>query len=148
MQNLFSSILLSKNIKIKKYRTIILPVVLYGCETKPLTFPTEEHMLRVSENKVTAERTRLHHEELNDTYFSPNIIWVIKSRRMRWAWHIASIRDRRGAQRVLVGKPEGKRPLGRPKCRWEDITMDLQEVGWGAWTGFIWLRKGTGGWFS
>jgi hypothetical protein len=72
---------------------------------------------------------------------------VIKSRRMRWARHIASSGDRRGAYRVLVWKPEGKRPLGRPRHRWEDITMDLQEVGWGVWNGFIWLRKGAGGWF-
>ena len=113
-------------------------------------------MLRVTENRrtfgpqsneVTVEWTRLHNEELNDPYFSPNIIWVIKSRRMRWARHIASIGDRRCAQRVLVGKPEGKRPLGRPRHRWEDITMDLQEVGWEAWTDFIWLRKWTGDWF-
>jgi hypothetical protein len=66
---------------------------------------------------------------------------------MRRARHIASIGDRRGAQWVLVGKPKGKKPLGRPRHRWEDIRMDLQEVGWGVWTGFIWLRKGTGGWF-
>jgi len=65
---------------------------------------------------VIAEWARLHNEELNDPYFSPNI-WVIKSRRKRCAWHIASIRDRRGAYRVLVGKPEGKRPLGRPRHR-------------------------------
>jgi hypothetical protein len=108
VQNLLSSILLSKIIKIKINRTIILPVILYGCETRSLTFPTEEHMLRVSENRVlrrtfgpqrdevTAECTRLYNE-LNDPYFSPYIIWVIKSRRMRWARHIASIGDRRGA---------------------------------------------------
>jgi hypothetical protein len=65
---------------------------------------------------------------------------------MRWAGHVACMRDRRGVYRVLVGKPEGKRPLGRPRCRWEDNSkMDLEEVGCGAWTGSIWLRTETGG---
>jgi len=68
-------------------------------------------------------------EELNDLYSSPNIIWVIKSRRMRWAGHVASVVERRGVCRVLMGKPERKRLLGRPRRRWEDNTkMDLQEV--------------------
>jgi len=67
---------------------------------------------------------------------SPNIVRVIKSRRMRWAGHVARMRERRGVYRVLVGKPEGKRPLGRPRRRWEDnIKLDLQEVGYGARTG-------------
>jgi hypothetical protein len=79
-------------------------------------------------------------------YSSPNIIWVIKSRRMRWEGHVACMGEGRGAYRILVGRPEGWRPLGRPRHRWEDnIKMDLQEVGWGAWTGLIWLRIGTGG---
>jgi hypothetical protein len=70
---------------------------------------------------------------------------MIKSRRMRRAGYVARIGDRRVAQRGLVRKPEGKRSLGRPRCRWEDnIKMDLQEVGWGARTGLIWLRTGTG----
>jgi hypothetical protein len=65
---------------------------------------------------------------------------------MRWAGHVASMGEARGAYRVLVGRPEGRRPLGRPRRRWDDnIKMDLQEVGWGAWTGLIWLRIGTGG---
>jgi len=65
---------------------------------------------------------------------------------MRWAGHVTGIGERRGVYRVLVGKPEGKRPLGRPMCRWEDnIKMDLQEMGWGAWTGLIWLRIRIGG---
>jgi hypothetical protein len=73
-----------------------------------------------------------HNEELNDLYCSPNIIWVIKSRRMRCVGHVACMGERRGAYRVLVGKPEGQRPVGRPRCRWEDnIKMDLQEVGCG-----------------
>jgi hypothetical protein len=71
---------------------------------------------------------------------------MIKSRRMRWAGHVARMGEGRGAYRVLVGRPEGRRPLGRPRCRWEDnIKTDLQEVGWGAWTGLIWLKIRTGG---
>jgi hypothetical protein len=70
----------------------------------------------------------------------------MKSRRMRWAGHVARMGEGRGAYRVLVGRPVGRRPVGRPRRRWEDnIKMDLQEVGWGAWTGLIWLRTGTGG---
>ena len=143
MQNLLSSRLLSKKLKIKIYRTIILPVVLYGCEAWSLTL-REERKLRVFENmvfrrifgprrdKVTGEWRRLHNEELNDLYSSPNIVRVIKSRRMRWAGHVACMGEERGAYRVLVGKPEGKRPLGRSRRRWVDnIWMDLQEVGCG-----------------
>jgi hypothetical protein len=71
---------------------------------------------------------------------------VIKSRRMRWVGHVAYMGERKGAYRILVGRPEGRRALGRPRRRWEDnIKMDFQEVGWGAWTGLIWLRIGTGG---
>ena len=82
--------------------------------------------------KVTGEWWRLHNEELSDLYSSPSIVWVIKSRRMRWAGHLARMGEERGAYRVLVGKPEGKRPLRRPRCRWVDnIRMDLQEVGCG-----------------
>ena len=78
---------------------------------------------------VTGEWKNLHNEEVNDLHCSPNIFRVIKSRGMRWAGHVALIRDRRGVYRVLVGKPEGKRPLGRPRRRWEDnIKMDLNEV--------------------
>jgi hypothetical protein len=94
------------------------------------------------------EWRRLHNEELNDLYSSPNtnIIRVIKSRRMRWAGHVACMSEGIGAYRILVGRHEGRRPLGRPRRRWEDnIKMDLQEVGWGAWTGLIWLRIGTVG---
>ena len=72
----------------------------------------------------------MHNEELNDLYSSPNIVLVIKSRRMRWAGRVASMGEERGVYRVLVGKPEGRRPLGRPRRRWEDtIRMGLQEVG-------------------
>jgi len=141
VQNLLSSGLLSKNLKIKIYRTVILPVVMYGCETWSLTL-REERKLRVFENrvlrkifgirrdKVTGEWRRLHNEELNDLYSSPNIVQVIKWRRMKWAGHVARMGEERGVYRVLVGKPEGRRPLGRPRRRWADnIRMDLQEVG-------------------
>jgi hypothetical protein len=81
-------------------------------------------------DEVTGEWRRLHNEELNDLYSSPNTIQVIKSRRMRWAGNVARMGEGRGAYRILVGKPEG-RPLGRPRHRWEDnIKMDLQAVGW------------------
>jgi hypothetical protein len=128
-QNLLSSRLLSKNVKIKIYSTILLPMVLYGCETWSPTL-REERMLRVFENRVlrtvfgpkevevTGEWRKLHDEELNDVYSLPNIVRVVKSRRMRWAGHVARMGEDRGVQRVLVGKPAGKRPLGRPRRRW------------------------------
>jgi len=138
-----SSNLLPKKLKIKIYRIIILPVVLYGCETWSLIL-REERRLRVFENRVfrrvfgpmrdevTGEWRKLHNEELCDLYSLPNIVRVVKSRRMTWAGHVAHMGQGRGVYRVLVGKPEGKRPLGRPRCRWEDnIKMDLQEVGGG-----------------
>jgi hypothetical protein len=76
---------------------------------------------------VTGEWRRLHNEALNDLYLSPNIIRVIKSRRIMWAVHVARTGEGRGAYRILVGRPEGRRPLGRPRRRWEDnIKMDLQ----------------------
>jgi hypothetical protein len=117
-------------------------VVLYGCETWSLTF-REERRLRVFENRVlrifgpkrdeiTGEWRILQKEERNDLYSSPNIVQVIKSRRMRWAGYVACMGEGRGVYRVLVQKPEGRRPLGRPRRRWEDnFKMDLQEVGWG-----------------
>ena len=82
-------------------------------------------------DEVMGEWRRLHTKELNDLYSSPNIVQVIKSRRMRWAGHVAHMGEERGVYRVLAGKPEGKSPLGRPRCRWVDIRMDLQEVGCG-----------------
>jgi len=104
----------------------------------------EERKLRVFENmvfrrifgprkdEVTGEWRRLHNEELNDLYSSPNIVRVIKSRRMRWAGLEAHMSEEREVYRVLVGKPEGRRPLGRPRRRWVgNIRMDLQEVGCG-----------------
>jgi len=125
VQNLLSSSLLSKNLKIKIYRTIILPIVLYGCDTWMLTL-REERRLRVFENrvlrrvfepkrdKVTREWRKLHNEELSDLYPLSNIVRVVKSRIMRWAGHVACMGEGRGVHRVLVGKPEGTRPLGRP----------------------------------
>ena len=81
-------------------------------------------------DEVTGEWKRLHNEELNDLYSSPNIVWVVKSRRMKWAGHVTRMGEERGVYGVLVGKPEGKRLLGRPRRRWADnIRMDLQEVG-------------------
>jgi hypothetical protein len=81
-------------------------------------------------DEVTGEQRKLHNEELNDLYSLPNIVRVVKSRRMRWTGHVARMGEDRNVNRVLVGKPEGKRPLGRPRRRWEDnIKMDLQEVG-------------------
>ena len=87
---------------------------------------------------VTGEWRKLHNEELNDLYSSPDIVRVIKSRRMRWAGHVARMEEGRGVHKVLVRKPDGKRPLGRPRRRWEDnIKLDLQEVGRGCgdWMG-------------
>jgi hypothetical protein len=93
-------------------------------------------------DEVTEEWRKLHNKELNDLYSSTNLVRVIKSKRMRRAGHIAHMGERRGIYRVFIEEPEGKRPLGRPRCRWEDnIKMYLQEVG--AWTGLSWLRIGT-----
>jgi hypothetical protein len=138
-----SSRLLFRNVKVKIYKTIILPVVLYRCETWSLTL-REEHRLRVFENRVlrrifgpkrdevTGEWRKLHNEELHNLYSSPDIIRQVKSRRMRWAGHVARMGEETNVYKVLVGKPEGKRPLRRPRRRWEDgIRMDLREIGLG-----------------
>ena len=91
----------------------------------------------------TGEWRKLHNEELRDLYSLPNIVRVVKKRRMRWVGHVARMGEGRGVHKVLVGKLEGKRPVGRP--RWADnIKMDLQEVG-GVETGWSWFRIGTGG---
>jgi hypothetical protein len=80
---------------------------------------------------VTGVWRKLHNEELHRVYSSPSIIRMIKSRRMRWAGHVAQMGEKRIAYRILVGKPEGKRPLGRPRCRWVDnIKMDHREIDW------------------
>jgi hypothetical protein len=92
-------------------------------------------------DEVTGEWGKSHNEELNDLYCSPNIVRVIKSRRMRWAGHVARMGEERGVYRDLLRKPEGKRSLGRPRCRWVDnIRMDLQEVGCG-YTDWIGLAQ-------
>ena len=144
---------------IKIYRTIILPVVLYGCGTWSLTL-RKERKLMVFENmvlrrifgprrvEVMGEWRRLHNEELNDLYSSPNIVFVIKSRRMRWAGHVVHMGEESGVYRVLVGKLEGRRPLGRPRRRWVDnIRMDLQEVGCG-YMDWIGLAQDTDRWWT
>jgi hypothetical protein len=130
-------------VKIKIYKTIILPVVLYGCETLSVTL-REERRLRVFENRVlrrifgpkrdevTGCSRKLHNEELHGLYSSPSIVRVIKARRMRWAGHVARVGEVRGAYNLLFWSPEGRRPLGRPRRRWEDnIKMDLGETGFG-----------------
>ena len=97
-------------------------------------------------DEVTGKWRKLHDEELSDLYSLPNIVRVVKSRRMRWAGHVARMGEGRGVHRVVVRKPEGKRPLGRPRRSWEDnIKMDLQEVGGVVGTEWSWLRIGTGG---
>jgi hypothetical protein len=134
-----SSRLISKNLKIKIYKTVILPVVLHGCETWSFTL-REEHRLRVSENRVVrvfrpkreegGSWRKLHNDELHRLYSSPNVVRVIKSRRMRWAGHVARMGEGRCVYRVLVWRHEGKRPVGKSRRRWEDnIKIDLREIG-------------------
>ena len=98
-------------------------------------------------DEVTEEWRKLRNEELNDLYSLPNIIKVIKLRRMRWMGHVAQMRERRGVYRILLGKPEGRRQFGSLGQIYEEdnIKMDLQEVGCGPWTGLIWLGIGIGG---
>jgi hypothetical protein len=154
VQSLLSSRLLSRNLKVKTYKTIILPVVLYGCETWSLIL-REEHRLRVFENRVLrrifgpgrdevkGEWRKMHNWELHNLYSSPDVIRQLNSRRLRRAGHVARMEEGRNVYRVLVGNPKGKKPLGRPRRRWEDgIKMDLGEIGWGVWSGFTWLRIG------
>jgi hypothetical protein len=97
-------------------------------------------------NEVTGEWRKFHNEELRNLYSYPDIIRQVKSRRMRWAGNVARMGEERKVYKVLVGKPEGKRPLGRPRRRWKDgIRMDAREIGLGGgWIGFDWLRTGTG----
>jgi hypothetical protein len=148
-----SSLLLSKDVKIIIYKTIMVPVVQYGCETWSLTLG-EKRRLRVFENGVlrriflqkrdelTGEWRKLHNKELFHLYTSPSIIRIIKSRRIRWVRHITRMGEKRNVYRLLVGKPEGKRLLGRPRCRWVDnIRMDLGEGGWGD---VDWILSGSG----
>jgi hypothetical protein len=135
--------LLSKKLKIKIYKTVVLLVVLYlyGCDAWYLTL-REERRLRVFENRILrqifgpkkdahGEWRRLHNKELNSLYRSPNIVVrVIKSRKLRWADHVAKMDEGRNAFNILTGTPAGKRLLERPRRRWEDnIRMDLKEIG-------------------
>ena len=106
----------------------------FVCERKLRVF--ENMVLRrifgTRRDEVTGEWRRLHNEELNDLYSSPNIVQVIKSRTVRCTGHVARMGEERGVNRLLVGKPEGRRPLGRPGHRWVDnISLDVQEVGCG-----------------
>jgi hypothetical protein len=137
VQNLLSSRLISKNLKIKMYETVILAVVLYGCEIRSLTLG-EEHRLRFlrrvlrrafgPKREEEGSWRKLHNDELHSLYSSPKIVRVIKSRRMRWAGHVARMGEGRDVYRVLIGRLESKRPLGRHRRRWEDnIKMDLRE---------------------
>jgi hypothetical protein len=131
---------------------------MHSVEKHKIFYREKSVMLRVFENRVlrsifgpkideiTWEWRKLPNEEFNDLYSSHNIVWVIKSGRIRWAEHVSRMGERRDVYRVLVEKPEGRGPLGRPRRRWEDnIKIYLHEVGSGAWTGSIWLRLGTGG---
>jgi hypothetical protein len=140
VQNHSSSRLLSKNVKIKMYKTMILPVDLYGCETSPLTL-REDYILKVFENRVLrrifgpkrveaiVDRRKLHNEQLHNLYSSPSIIRLIKSRWMRWAGHVTRVAEKGNAYRILVKKPEGKRRLERYRRRWENnIKMDWTEL--------------------
>jgi hypothetical protein len=149
VQSLLSSSLSSTNLKVKIYKTIIPPVVLYGYETWSLTL-REEHRFKLFQSRVlrrivgskrdevTGDWRKMHTGELHNLYSSQDIIRHIKSRRLRGAGHVARIGEGISVYRVLVGKPEGKRPLGRPRHRWEDgIKMDLREIGWG---GVEWIH--------
>jgi hypothetical protein len=141
VQSLLSSRLLSRNVKVKTYKTIILPVVLYECESLSVVL-REEHRLMVFENRVlrrifipkrdevTGEWRELHNGELHNLYSSSDIIRHIKS--IRLAEHGTRMGEGRNVYRVLVGKPERKRSLVKPRPRWEvGIKMDLGEIGWG-----------------
>jgi hypothetical protein len=132
-------------------------LIIFISETWSLTL-REEHRLRVFENRVlrrifgpkrnevTGEWRKLHNKELHDLYSSPSIIRINKSRRMRWVGHVERMGEKRNAYRLLVGKPEGKRPLERPRHRWVDnIRMDLGEVGWGD-VDWIGLAKNSNRW--
>jgi hypothetical protein len=152
-----SPLFLSKTAKIRIYKTIILPVVLYGCETWSLTL-REEHRLRVFENKVlrrifeqkrdevTGYWRKLHNEELHNFYSSPSIIRMVKSRSMRWTENVAIMKVKRNTSRILTGEPERKRPLGRSGRRWKNnIKLDRREIRWGS-MGWIDLAQNRDRW--
>jgi len=139
------------------YRTIILPVVLYGFETwsfklredrrpRVLEIRALRRILWPKRDEVTGEWRKLNNEELNDLYSSPNIVRVIKSRRMGWAENVTRMGERRDVYRVLVGKPEGSRQLERSRRKWENnIKMGLQEEGCGCMN-WIELSQDRVGW--
>jgi hypothetical protein len=126
--------LLSKNLKIRIYKTIILPVVLYMCETWSLTLREEHRLRRIfgpKRDEMTGEWRKLHNEELIDLNSLPSIFRIIKARKMSWVGHVARMGEKRNAYRLLVGKPEGRTPLRKPRCKWLDnIRMHLVQVGW------------------
>jgi hypothetical protein len=95
-------------------------------------------------DEVVGGWRRLHNEELRNFYVSLNIIRVIKSGRVTWAGHVACMGEMKNAYKILVGTSDGKRLLGRPRRRWQK-SLDLRDIGWGVWTGFIWLRIETSG---
>jgi hypothetical protein len=149
VQNLLSSCLISKDLKIKLYKTVILLVVLYGCGTWSLTLGDEQR-LRVFGPKREEDGSwrKLYSDKIHDLYSLPNIARVIISRRMRWAGHMACMGKGRGVYRVLVGRPKGRRPLGRPRHRWEDnIKMDLRKIGIDG-TNWIWLAQDRVQWWA
>jgi hypothetical protein len=99
-------------------------------------------------DKVTEGWRKLRNKELHSLYSSSDIIRMVKSRRMRWAGHAVHMGQMKNAYKIMVGKSKGKRPLKRPRCRWEDnIKMNIKEIGLRAWIGFMWLRIGTGSGF-
>jgi hypothetical protein len=152
-----SSCLLSRNVNVKIYKTIILPVVLYECETWSLTL-REERRLRVFENRVlrrifgpksdevTREWRKLHNEELHKLYSSPDIIRQVKSRRIRWAGHVARMREERKCSRFWWESPkEGDHLEDHGVGGNLGSECILGRLTWRVWIGFDWLRTGTGG---
>jgi hypothetical protein len=144
--------LLSKNVKIKIFRTVILPFVLCGsCSLG------EAHKLRVFKNRllrkifvpqwkdVTGDWRGLHNKEFHDLY-SPNIIWAMRSRRMSWVECVVCVRETRNVYGVLLRNPEGKRPLGRPWHRWEDNKVDLKVIVWEGMEWFYLAQDGVDWW--
>jgi hypothetical protein len=116
---------------------------------------TEEHRLRVFQNRVlrrifgpkrdevTGKWRKLHSGKLHNLYSSPDITRQTKSRRMRWAGHVARVGEGRNMYRILMGNPEGKKALERPRLRWQvGVRLNLREICWGMWSGFTWLRIG------